>query len=84
MSQATQESEDAEEKTVNLESAFDIMGVGLMPFEMVAEEIPAIAIVIQGDFTDPDTDEKEKFFVQHEAGGCGWEVDDWVFAAVRI
>lgn len=84
MTHATQDSEDAEDKTVELESAFDIMAVGLMPFEKVAEEIPAIAIVIQGDFTDPESDEKEKFFVRHEAGGCGWEVDDWIFNAVRI
>lgn len=76
--------EENNNKTIELQGFYDIMGVALMPFETVVSEIPELAVTISGDIADSVTDEAEDFFVEHPAGKDDWEYDDWVFDAARI
>lgn len=71
-------------KTVEINDFYEIIGVALMPFERVADEIPELAVTISGDIADSITDEAEDFFVEHAAGRDGWKQDDWVFDAASI
>lgn len=71
-------------KMVEINDFYEIIGVALMPFEHVADEIPELSVTISGDIADSITDEEEDFFVEHVAGGDGWKRDDWVFDAASI